>query len=1381
MAELYSSPARCVRKCARPFVRVALALLLCVACTGGTPAAPPEQASAPDVLEFGRPAITIYNDEDGLPENAVQAIAFDRDGYLWVGTQDGAARYNGRSWTVVDMPNRSISNNVLSLTPARGGGMWFGTRGSGLALYRDGAWTVFDTRNGLPHDNVRALLETSGGGRTTLWAGTEAGLARVEDGVVTSAGPGCPAKSVVSLEATETESDSPVVWAGGGDGLMFLRGGVWASVRSLDPKKPSPKGLSLLAVSSGGNSREVWVGTQVGLARVDPDHGTFAFESPLADAPTWDLAQTTSPSGAQVLWAVVDPGLLYRIEGGVEKRIGGRSGVARNPIHTLRGAPPSAGASMLLVGTDGDGLVRLDEGQWATLDATSGGSTGGLPHDVVRAIFETRSPAGESTFWFGTNGGGIGRYVQRGKGEWTTFDTSSGLPTDIVNCFAEGPSPSGGKTVWVGGVGGLSYFEGDRIRQPASGSGAPYGTVAEIIVSKSDSGAPVMWVATSQGLSRFESGRWSPVATPKQTEGGGFPSGPILSILETVDSAGARTLWAASFGGGVGRLDGARWTRFGAEHGIVSNQTVALGKSRTASGAQTLWVGTQSGGVSLLRLDVPGAAWVTISDETTPALPNNTIYRIVDDDEGGVYVFTNRGCTRLTPRVAEPTAASDYDVVTYTTTEGLPSNEFNFGAGFKDSRGRVWGGTVRGVVAIDPTRGVADLAAKTLRIERSTVQARETHRALAAGESLAHDENSVEFEFALLSFRGEAGTRYRTELVGLDSGPTNWTVQPRRAFPYLPQGDYVFRVWGRDAAGNVSGPVEVSFTVRPAPWLTAWAFLLYGLGALALAYLAVRMRLRALQGRNQLLTEKIAERTAELSDTVARLGASERRAVEAKEEALDASRVKSVFLANVSHELRTPLHAILGFVSLMERRKSLDEEDREHLGVVRRSSEHLLGLLNEILSISKIEAGRVPLATRDFDTRQLLRGLEDMFRVRAHSKCLQLIFEVAPVLPRHARGDDGKLRQVLINLLSNAINYTDAGEVRLTVWWRKGRARFEVIDTGRGVAREELGDLFKPFVQTESGRTAAGGTGLGLAISRQLVELMGGEISVQSEPGLGSTFAFEIPLQAAPGKAGDVEPLRVVGLDAGEPSCRALVVDDKEENRTYLAGLLSQIGFEVQEASNGEDAVAMSTVWHPDLVLMDLRMPGMDGYEAARRIRAREAELRGPLSSVPRPLPEGAEGEGRGTADKGQRTRIIALSANVLGHDGGAIVAAGCDDFLAKPFREEELFERIAALLGVRFHYEHPSAAQTSATPTAPEGGPLSPERLAALAPALLEDLRRAAMTGNLTLAYQTVEAARRSDAPLAEALRGLVKGYRFDELRDLIEIACQKPTTPGR
>jgi signal transduction histidine kinase/CheY-like chemotaxis protein len=492
--------------------------------------------------------------------------------------------------------------------------------------------------------------------------------------------------------------------------------------------------------------------------------------------------------------------------------------------------------------------------------------------------------------------------------------------------------------------------------------------------------------------------------------------------------------------------------------------------------------------------------------------------------------------------------------------------------------------------------------------------------------------------------------------------------------------------------------------------------------------------------------------------------------------AADAANVaKSTFLANMSHELRTPLNAVLGFAQLMERDAALSSRQKEHLGIITRSGEHLLGLINDVLEMSKIEAGRVTLNETTFDLRRLLQSVEEMFHLRAEAKRLQLRCELADDLPRLVRGDEGKLRQVLINLLGNAIKFTHAGGITLRAIWKdegrrtkdEGRRTndaqsfvlrpsslvVEIEDTGEGIAADQLPILFEPFRQTASGIKAQEGTGLGLSISRQFVRLMGGDIRVRSVAGQGTLFAFEIRL--APAELAEVAAVpverRVIGIapDSSTSSggasgqvtqreYRMLVVDDKRENRRLLVEWLQAAGFAVREAADGQAAVEIWESWSPHLIWMDVRMPVMDGYEATRRIKARVG---------------------------GQTTVIIALTASAFEHEQEIVRAAGCDDVVRKPVREATIFAKIADHLGIRFMYEDPQPS--AGAERAPE---LRPADLAALPAEWLAELRQAADEVDTALADAAITRIRARDAALADGLADLVSNYRFDKLQLLIQ-----------
>lgn len=443
-------------------------------------------------------------------------------------------------------------------------------------------------------------------------------------------------------------------------------------------------------------------------------------------------------------------------------------------------------------------------------------------------------------------------------------------------------------------------------------------------------------------------------------------------------------------------------------------------------------------------------------------------------------------------------------------------------------------------------------------------------------------------------------------------------------------------------------------------------------GASLRNFLPVFFRHSALILSNEIRNAKREKAEAELQSYQEHLEQLvEARTIEleaAKNAAETANRAKSVFLSNMSHELRTPLNAILGFAQLMERDSSISTQHRNELQTINRSGRHLLALINDVLEISRIEAGRTQVSFSPFDFDEMLMAICDIVRIRADSKGLIFRVERHGSLPQFVLGDEHHLRQVLINLLNNAVKYTDHGEVVLHLMPIADCICFAVCDTGAGIAKSEQESVFHAFYQTEHGIAKGEGTGLGLAISQEFVKLMGSEISVESEVGRGSTFAFTLRLPATLAPENHHIPQHVLELLSPKP-VRVLVVEDNPDSRFLITHLLQSVGFEVRAAENGEEAVLLFQAWQPHFIWMDMRMPVKDGYEATRAIRA---------------LPEG------------DKVKIVALTASAFAEDRAAILEAGCDDMLTKPFNDDQLFDVMRQLLSLEYRYAEQNTFQTT-------------------------------------------------------------------------------------
>jgi signal transduction histidine kinase/CheY-like chemotaxis protein len=627
----------------------------------------------------------------------------------------------------------------------------------------------------------------------------------------------------------------------------------------------------------------------------------------------------------------------------------------------------------------------------------------------------------------------------------------------------------------------------------------------------------------------------------------------------------------------------------------------------------------------------------------------------------------------------DKTAPPSFQVLPYKIADKVGEIERFYPEENVAGRKTVWIGGTEGAVRVDADR-LAELTAAPAfntvirRAAPTSTGGTSAPARLIANDTLPAFQNSVRFEFAATTYAIGANVRYQTRLQGFEQG--NWSEfseRPSADYTNLPGGSYVFEVRARDANGRLGTAATLPFHISP-PWhRTYGAYAAYVLAFCAGIFGLARWQLHRFRRKQATLESLVAARTSELR-------AREAELLSAKEAADAANRAKSAFLANMSHELRTPLNAILGYTQILLKDDTQSPRNRERLTVVDQSGNHLLAMINEVLDLSKIEAGKLNLNPTEFALGDLIEDTCAAFRQRVAEKGLEFHCSCPEEMKRFVRADAGKLRQILFNLLGNAVKFTERGRVTLELMLaEKNRVRFQVKDTGVGIAAEELRDIFLTFHQSSKTASAGQGTGLGLAISERLVDLLGGRLEVESQLGQGSRFWFDLEL---PPVAHAIDPAasvtqeklsRRMPVGFQNRARRLLVVDDEATNRSVLRELLNPLGFEIEEAVNGVECLQICMRRLPDALLLDLQMAPIDGFEVTRQLRERPAS---------------------------RDLKIIAVSASVFEDDRQQAIDAGCDDFLPKPFKEEQLLAVLGRALGIEWTFAEKNETAESTSPS---------------------------------------------------------------------------------
>jgi signal transduction histidine kinase/ligand-binding sensor domain-containing protein/DNA-binding response OmpR family regulator len=1157
----------------------------------------------------------------GLSQINVTCIFQDSQGFMWFGTRDGLNRYDGYKFTIYrndSRNNNTISNNFIQdIIEDKNGNIWIATQGGGINKYdvRQHRFTRYlhdnDDPNSISSNTVNKIVLDEYG---NLWIATQKGGLNYFDFKKNYFKHFFHSDTDINSISdnnisTVFEDSRHNLWVGTsnkGLNLLNRKTGFFTKFSHNDNDDNSISCNRITCVFEDFQHK-LWIGTQQnGLNLFNEEKKTFtSFKHAEKNKGTLcgNNILSINEDSDDNLWIGAENGGISVLNRSTNKFLNfshddiDNASLSANSVYSI--CRDRLGNMWLGAFSGGINLYKKNSRNFSHYRHNS--SPFSLSNNFVLDLSEDFA----GNVWVGTDGGGLNKFNLK-DGSFTTFKQHK---NGISGNYVLDISPDSSGALWIGtwgdgvsvldkSTGTFKYFKNN----PADPKSLSGNNVYSIIHTRDKK----TWIGTyNDGLNVYDKNTNSfrhfkfNADDPKS-----ISSDRVYALLE--DSHG--NLWIATYDGGINMMDRKSNTfiryQHDERHNSLSNNSVP---DIFEDHKGNLWISSFSG----LNLFNPKTRHFTVFTRND-GLPSDIIYAVREDNSGNMWISTNNGISMYNPGTGK--------FKNFTTEDGLQADEFKPHSALKSRSGMLYFGGVNGFNVFDPNQIVKEKSFsplvitdflvfnKSLNIEKRPDDRGTLKQDISYTRSitLSYKQSVVSIEFAALDFTPSNKKEYAYILEGFDK---DWNYVGSRntaSYTNLSGGNYTFRVKYKNSEGLWSDPAAgLQITIVPPFWLTWWFKLAAALFIITAVYAFYKFRVREIKLQKARLERLIEERTERLAQVTIKERKSREEAEKAREEAEKANKAKSIFLATMSHEIRTPMNGVIGMVNLLSA-TSLTPEQEEYAETIKTSGDALLTVINDILDFSKIESGNMELEEADFDLRDCLEGVLDVFSEKADRLNLDLVYYIDENVPSQIIGDCIRLRQILINLVGNAIKFTTQGEIFTTIKVigqdnTKVELLFEIHDTGIGIPKDKLNRLFKAFTQVDSSTTKKyGGTGLGLAISEKLVKLMHGNINVKSEPGVGTTFYFTIKAKAGLKTFSKHVPQNVPGIE----NRQVLIVDDNITNRNILEKQLKQWKLIPLVAVSGKHAIELLHLNKQiDLVISDMKMPEMDGAELAEKIR----------------------------------------------------------------------------------------------------------------------------------------------------------------------------------